>query len=454
MKHGINPDFCYVKAGEIGNKNEPFGIQPLLTNRRHYKIEHTMKSIHLSFLILAVAISGLRAEPYRTDINPALLYYLSFIVGAEMPQADHDYLLTNEWRGQQLPARFGGLVDQSDNRFNFVREAAHATVPCDWGIDWSAGPYTLLPHLARVKATAQMARLRAMWDLQNGRPANARDDLIATFVMGRNGSRDNSLIAVLVQIAVENIVVSTVAENFGRFSPETLKQLVDGFDAAPARGTVATSIATTEMHLFADWAEAKALELRKQYPDDDARVLDGFRDVFEDLRDNSQEGTNVWLSIVKASGGTSAGFLRLVGELKPLDLRLATISALPPAEFDVQEKQFYADIDKSTNPLVRELFPAVRPARSKEFAILTELAMLRAAVEYRLHGEAGLKSVMDPCGNGPFEFQRFIFNGEDRGFELKSACSGRGFPEVMIFVEKDGPPFYVNGKNAGKAVSP
>jgi len=39
----------------------------------------------------------------------------------------------------------------------------------------------------------------------------------------------------------------------------------------------------------------------------------------------------------------------------------------------------------------------------------------------------------------------------DRGFELKSAYAGRGFREVLIFVEKDGPPFLVNGKNAGQA---
>ena len=120
-----------------------------------------------------------------------------------------------------------------------------------------------LPQLARVKAAAQMARLRTMWDLQNGRTTDARDDLLAAFTMGRNGSRDNSLIAVLVQIAAENIIASTVAENFGRFSPETLNELVDGFDAAPARGTVANSIATTEMHAFADWAETRVLELRK-----------------------------------------------------------------------------------------------------------------------------------------------------------------------------------------------
>ena len=74
----------------------------------------------------------------------------------------------------------------------------------------------------------------------------------------------------------------------------------------------------------------------------------------------------------------------------------------------------------------------------REFATLTDQAMVRAAVEYRLHGEAGLKSVSDPFGNGPFTFQRFVFEGVDRGFELKSAYAGLGYPCALIFVEKHG----------------
>jgi hypothetical protein len=183
-------------------------------------------------------------------------------------------------------------------------------------------------------------------------------------------------------------------------------------------------------------------------------VLDSFRSLFEENGDAGQKDTNTWPKIVKAAGGTSDGFLTLVRDMKPMYVRFAAIAALPLFEFDVQEKQFYADVQKSTNPLFDALFPALRPARVKEFAILTELAMVRAAVEYKLHGEAGLKSVMDPYGHGPFEFQRFVFAGVDRGFELKSAYAGRGFPEVMIFVEQDGTPFYVNGKHAGNAVSP
>jgi len=97
-------------------------------------------------------------------------------------------------------------------------------------------------------------------------------------------------------------------------------------------------------------------------------------------------------------------------------------------------------------------FPAFEKARHREFVIMVKLAMVRAAVEHRLHGDAGLQSVTDPCGQGPFTFERFLFNGVDRGFELKSSYSPGGFPEVLIFSEKNGPPFFIDGQRAGQAL--
>jgi hypothetical protein len=101
-----------------------------------------------------------------------------------------------------------------------------------------------------------------------------------------------------------------------------------------------------------------------------------------------------------------------------------------------------------------DTFPAWGKCQTKEFAILTELAMVRAAVEYKLHGEQGLQSVVDPYGRAPFGIERFVFEGVDRGFKLSGAFSGRGFPEVLIFVEKEGAPFMVNGARAGERLQP
>ncbi|MHB8520290.1 MAG: hypothetical protein ACYDH9_05980 [Limisphaerales bacterium] len=415
-----------------------------------------MGSICLSLLVVAGAATGVGGEPFRTDINPALQYYRAFMLAPDLSQADRDYLFAKEWRGQPLPARFGELVAGYDNEFKLVRQAALATVPCDWGIDMSPGPATLLPQLARNKAVAQAARLRALWDLQHGRQAEARDDLLAAFALGRNCSRDGTLISVLVQIAVESILCNAVAEDFHQFPPQMLKQLADGFDSAPARGTVASCVAT-EKSFFHDWLMRKLRDLQQQNPGDDAKVMAGIRELLAEVEGPEEGQTNRARStlserVTKAAGGTSDGVLALLHDLEPLYQRLAAILALPRREYEGQMKQFSAEIQKSQNPFAPQLLTPWEKCRVKEFAVLVELAMVRAAVNYKLEGEPGLKSVTDPCGQGPFAFRRFAFEGVDRGFQLKSTYAGRGFPEVLIFVEKDGPPFQVNFKNAGQSV--
>jgi len=413
----------------------------------------------LLFIVIAGAVgaSGGQVEPFRSDINPALQYYQAFLLAPDLPQADRDYLFTNEWRGQKLPERFGYLVASFDNQFKLVRQGARATVSCDWGIDMNPGPATLLPHLARIKAIVQAARLRSLWHLQQGRPADARDDLVAAFALGRNAARDGVLISALVQIAVENIVCVTVAENWHLFSPEILKQLADGISVAPPRVTMAACV-PMEKSSFLDWLADRILELQKENPGNDAAVMSGTRELIERFEGADEARLNptlpsLWEQVSKAAGGGSDGVVKLLRGEEMLYERLAAILALPPLEYEGQAKQFNAEIQKSTNPFVALTFPDFEKARQKEFAILVELAMVRAAVEYRLHGEPGLKSVADPCGHGPFSFERFSFDGVDRGFQLKSAYAGRGYPEVLIFVEKDGPLFRVNWKNAGEALS-
>ncbi|HMC28180.1 MAG TPA: hypothetical protein VKM56_10365 [Verrucomicrobiae bacterium] len=413
-----------------------------------------LKSLSFSFLLITAADASSGGESFRTDINPALRYYQAYLVAPDLSQADRDYLVNREWRGQTLPVRFGELLARYDKEFGYVRAAAHATVPCDWGIDMSPGPATLLPQLARNKAVAQTARLRAMWDLQHGNQTDARDDLLAALALARNCSRDGTLISVLVQIAMENIIFSAVAQHFYQFTPETLRQIIAGFDAAPARGTVAACI-PTERAFFQDWLMSKIVQLQKDNPGNDAKVMDGIQKVVAsiDIGEEGQTGLgHLSEDVTKAAGGTSAGIVKLLREAQAFSDRLAPILSLPYSDYEEQMKLFTADVHKSQNPWVSQLFPAWEKCRTKEFGSLIAQQMVRAAVEYKLHGEAAFKNVSDPCGQGPFGFERFTFEGVDRGFQLKSAYTGRGFPEIVIFVEKDGPPFQVNGNKAGRPV--
>jgi hypothetical protein len=409
-----------------------------------------IKAIGGVVAVLAGAMLGARGQDFRTDINPALTYYRSFLLAPDaMTNTDTDYLDSNAGRSKPIPARFDAIFAGFDRQFLLARQAAHATVPCDWGVDWSPGPETLLPQLARVKRIAVMARYRARWELQQNRPDDARDDLLAAFVAGRNGSQDGSLISVLVQLAVENLVCSAVAENFYQFPPETLEQLVAGMDAAPVGGTAAGSVAVEKI-FSQEWLPNRVQELQKEYPGDDAKVMATIGKIFDNPGDGS---TNPWPRIAGIAGN-SAGLLKLAHDMQPLYAQMGEILALPHGPFEDRMSQFNAEIQNSPNPLVTELIPAAEKSRAREFGGMETLAMVHAAVAYQLRGEEGFDNVMDPCGQGPFQMQRFVFQGVDRGFELKGAYDGRGYPEVMIFVEKNGPAFYVNGKNAGLPVTP
>ncbi len=424
-----------------------------------------MKPILLSWLVLTGSLLAAPGDPLRTDINPALVYYRAFLMTPEpMSEADRKYLESKKGKEQNLPERFGKILAGYDSQFLLVRQAAQATVPCDWGIDLSPGPNLPLPQLARAKAVAQAAQWRAVWALEHGRPEEARDDLLAAYVLGRNSARGDFLIGVLVQQMIEALDYGTVAQHFGEFPPETLKQLVDGFEAAPARRTMADCM-PGEKHAFFDWMVRRLEELQKAHPQDDAKALAGFRECGVVMAMDFVGYTNFWPRLVSASGGTSEGVLRLLRETGSLWPRVTRILALPAPEYETEANQLLAEIRQSQNPFL----PALNlyfggfvlgghgreiRARAREFAVQAQLAMVRAAVEYKRHGEAGLKSVPDPFGKGPFAYRRFVFRGADRGFELQSAYAGAEAPFRMIFVEKKGPAFQVMGSEAGKAIAP
>jgi hypothetical protein len=197
---------------------------------------------------------------------------------------------------------------------------------------------------------------------------------------------------------------------------------------------------------------SKIQELQRQNPGNDANVMEGIHQ-FLGHEDSRAGETNLWERVIQAAGGTSDGVLKLFDERERVYQKLSVLLGLPYAEYETQAKAFTAEFQDSPNPLVLASVPALLRARTRELRVLATLDMVRAAVDYKLNGEPGLQKVPDPCGKGPFSFRRFVFEGIDRGFELKSAYDLGGDPGVLIFVEKEGPPFRVSGPQAGKPLS-
>jgi hypothetical protein len=413
---------------------------------------HLPKLAGLALCLLALPQAGSAAERFRTDINPALLYYQAFALTPDLPEEDRRYLFSTEWRGRPIDARYEELIAKYAGQFQLVRQAAKSSVACDWGVDLTQGPDTLLPGLAKAKAVALAARLRVNWHLQHGRQDEARDELLAAFALARRTGTDGVVIGALVQFAMENILASVVAENLFRFSPETLAQLSAGFEASPAGITVQQCI-VVEKSAFFDWFPAKLREIQAETPGGEAAVLAKWRALFVHLfGEEGQSGEAQADALIKASGGTTAGVLAQFKDLEPLFGDLSTLLGLPYEQYDTEAGKFSAMLAKHHNPLAQTFLAAIPKSRAKEFGAQVKLAMVQAAIAYRRNGEDGLRKVADPCGAGPFRLEPFSVDGKDRGFLLKSKLNTRGFDEVLVFATDAAPAVYVDGAKAGQVI--
>lgn len=401
----------------------------------------------MASLLLGASASRADDSTYRTDVNPALLYWQAFGVMPELKD-EADLKVYQHFPTAPVDEQYVALAAKYDPAFRLVRRAAQLRNSCDWGIDMAAdGPETFLPYLVKAKAVMQAALLRARCFLARQQEAEAVQDLVAVFVLGRRVGNDGVLISVLVQDAMQNLLVDFVVGNFYEFSPAGLEQLVSGIDAAPPLGTVSQCINRGERACVA-WYGRKFKEIQAAHPGDEAGAIRQVRELLATVVEAKKDYAKAD-ALIRAAGGTMSGLLSWLKTTESSYDEVEQLTALPYAQFGPAEKAFEEKLDKSTNELSRMLFPAIPKARNREFLTIANVEMLRAAVAYRLHGDAGFKAVKDPFGTGPFGFQRFSYQNVDRGFELRSAYVGPT-PAVLIVVENSGPRFQVTGPLAGK----
>ena len=90
-------------------------------------IMKTTKFTCLALLILTLPAA--RGEPFRTDINPALLYYRAFLLAPDpMSDADRDYLESK--KGRNKSSRNGSAKSLPAMTINSSWCARRRTPPC------------------------------------------------------------------------------------------------------------------------------------------------------------------------------------------------------------------------------------------------------------------------------------------------------------------------------------
>jgi hypothetical protein len=268
--------------------------------------------------------AALSDTDFRTNINPALLYFQAFQNMPHFNEADSRHLFADSTAGGWPDDRFDkdqlALLQRYDNSFKLLRRARFAAVPCDWGYDVSDGPEALLPGLAPAKLLAQVARMRVMVALGNGDFDTAREELNSAFYLARQLSTDHILISCLVQNAVESLLDSIILKNYYRLSPDQLDALLAGFDAAPRRGSIADTISSTERIAFFGYIERKVSGLVAAQGNEQLfwRRFSEFWDPIATEAD-SKSGPDPSAEKIKPSaGGSFAGVMRLLNEMPAL----------------------------------------------------------------------------------------------------------------------------------------
>jgi hypothetical protein len=302
----------------------------------------------------------------------------------------------------KLDDRTKELVASSEGAMACMRRAASMPA-CDWGLEFSAGPHMVMPHLSKARELTRYAVLHARQQLADGQADKALRTFRDTLVLARHAGADNVLITALVQYAIEQLVIDAASRQLPSFDAKQLDTLVGYVDSLP-KGSSMTECLKLEQRVFIGWAQRVAREAK-----DDGEAIEQLR-----------------RAIVPAEQApNAAGVTRkqIAGWLDATSKDYDEIHAI----FDLPDEQFQPRWDalakriRAENPYSSMVLPALKNVREARDRHTATWALFRAAIAVQRDGEKSLASFKDPFGKGPFEYRKLA-----GGFRLTSHLNFRG----------------------------
>jgi hypothetical protein len=356
-------------------------------------------------MLFVLPCSSIRAEgPAGPAANATLHYWQAFATMPKFTDAEQNKL-TAEYLTMPLDAHAREIVAKSEYALRCMSRGA-ALPQCEWAIDWKTeGIEALLPQLNAARVLSTIACLRARIRFEEGRNAEAIDDIVAAFTLGRHASLDGSLIGVLVGYNIDSRVADALAQYLPKLSAAATKELKKRFEALPAGGQPAAGLSTCEANTL-DWLEVKVKGAK------DKESLLSFLQMITGSEGKSGSADRA-RALLAECGGDAAGILKFIDQTRPSYARMAKSLELPADQF---EKEFEAEnMKQSGNPVYKLFFPALAKLRNAQTRAEVRHALLSAALAVQIDGRDALKNHPDPVGGEPFEY--IAFNG---GYELRS----------------------------------
>jgi len=264
----------------------------------------------------------------------------------------------DNWRTAKIDDAARKLLKRTGRALGLLHKAA-AIDACDWGIDWSDGPATALPHLGKARRLAHLALLRARVRQADKETDAALADIMAAMRLARDVGRRGVLLELLVQLAIEREALEMLTAHAPALTAKQKKRLVVRLDTLRP-GTDLSQAILAEKVGIVDWMQKGArhalLDAMGQDPDG----------VPEALKDK-----------------TDAELKALLADLGAQYEVVSTAAALPRE----QAVKKLAELDKrfgaSANPFVPLLLPAVTNIFKQQVALSKQHEALRARLRPR-----------------------------------------------------------------------
>jgi RNA polymerase sigma factor (sigma-70 family) len=334
----------------------------------------------------------------------AALHYGQAFIALRRGAGDQEKLIAG-CLTMPLDAHAREVVNRSAYALRMMRRGA-ALPRCDWATDRERGieiPYT---HGEGARVLSALACLRARLRFEEGRDAEAVEDIVSALALARHVSRDGTLDSLWAGDEIEQRMSEALAPFLPRLGAPMIKDLKARLDALPAPGSVATATMRMEEDLLS-WIVGEVKEAK-----DEESLLDFFGQLGSGPKEPEKRRAE-GRALLRECGGTAEGALKYAEEMRRSQAALAKTLGLPPDQVDRELER--EETKLAGNPVFKLFAPVLHNIRWRQARADVRRSLLSAALAVRLDGREALKNHPDPVVGGPFEYVAF-----EGGFELRS----------------------------------
>jgi len=336
--------------------------------------------------------------------NAALAYWQAF---AQLPRTnkEQEELLRDVVKVEIDESALAlGLIKQCDGAMQSLRRAS--TMPeCDWGLEFSAGPHMVMPHLSKARHMARLVPLHARHSFQSGQADVALETLGNTLLLARRLGEDQILISLLVQYAIERIVIDVLARELPDLDAAHLDALAKRVDDLPKGGSLRAAF-ELEQKVYVGWARHAMREAK-----DDTEAVQLLRSAVAEMAPDDEP------VVPQASRQQIAKWLDETWN--DYDEIVKMLDVTPKAR-----KEKWATLLQrihAENPYSSMVLPALERCCEIRDKRETIWALFRAAIMVARDGSKRLADFEDPFGDGPFKYEE-----TPGGFRLWAQLEYRG----------------------------